>query len=339
MLEEEFQAPKHSLPHILLLLFLLFLLISFLIFKQSSGETTTTEIENVSQDASAEDEKEDQSLQILNEEAGVSDSYSGSDNRDQLSVLQGVSPSSHSCPSNQSDEVFSDTATVECLEDMPAAGEVQDGKEVDKIPETSEILQPTSANINEPFDFTADLEIRLKSFECKTVLETVTTSSNSNDLKKIMENFRKYKDETLSLEERLQVDRSIPYDYIESFDNYLIRNQLKEATGDVSDYFSLYKECVLRLIAKNKGESTYLPDSCGLSFERYVSLIDASNKMYRPNSFRSVLCQKEIKDFPAGATDEDTLYFILPLKVKISAIVFNNKQAADSEEIILNLDD
>ncbi len=339
MLKEESQAPKHSLPHILLFIFILLLLIFFLIFKQSGGETTTTEIKNTAHDTSAEDEKEDQDLQIPNEEVGASDSYSGSDNRDQLTILQGVSPSSHSCPSDQSEEALSDTATVECLDDMPVAGEVQDEKEVDEIPETSEILQPAFANINEPFDFTADLEIRVKSFECKTVLETVTTSSNSNDLKKIMENFRKYKDETLSLEERLQVDRSIPYDYIESFNNYLIRNQLKEATGDVSGYFSLYKECVLRLIAKNKGESTYLPDSCGLSFERDVSLIDASNKMYWPNSFRSVLCQKEIKDFPTGATDEDMLYFILPLKVKISAIVFNNKQAADSEEIILNLDD
>ena len=312
--------------------FILLFVILFLIFKQSSGETATTELKNASQDASTEDEKKDQDLQISNEAAGVSDPYSGSDNWERLTALQGASTSSHGC-----DEALTDKGIAKCLEDASATAEAQDEKEVDEITEISEISQPGIANINEPFDFPPDLEVRVKSFECKTVLETVIASSHSNDLKKIMENFRKYKDETLSFEERLQLDNSIPYDYIESFDNYLIRNQLKKSAEDVSDYFSLYKECALRLIAENKGENTYLPDSCGLSFKRDVSLTDDSNKIYRPNSFRSIKCKKAIKDFPTGATDEDELYFILPLKVKISKIVFNKGQAEDSEKIILNL--
>ena len=262
--------------------------------------------------------------------------------RDRLVSEQKINLDSYDCQTDgDSVMVNSDMGIEKCLADSFE-------EEAEQVDEEAEVSppQPASFALGQPFNFTHrgyKLEIIANRFQCRTIGDIVTKLGNGHSLSVILDDFHLYKDlykdGTLSLSQLLAFDNLGAFEYVGNFEKYLDKNQLKSASDDIIEYFSQYRECSLQLVAKNIGEDSYLPDSCGLSFGGSVSLLDSQGRAYRFLSLSGVQlrCLKVIIDFPINAEDKDTVYFVLPSEVQAEAVVFQNR-LAPSEKIVVRLE-
>ena len=262
--------------------------------------------------------------------------------RDQLVSEQTINLDPYNCQTDgDSAVVNSDMETEKCLADNSEEEAEQVDEEVEVSPP-----QPASFALGQPFNFTHrgyKLEIITNSFQCRTIGDIVTKLGDGNSLSVILDDFYLYKDlykdGTPSLSQLLAFDNLGAFGYIDNFEKHLDKHQLKLASDDLIEYFSQYKECSLQLVAKNIGEDSYLPDSCGLSFSRSVSLLDSQGRAYRflTLSGMQLSCLKAIIDFPINAKDKDTVYFVLPSEAQAEAVVFQNR-SAPSEKTVVRLE-
>ena len=235
-----------------------------------------------------------------------------------------VVPAADPCPPGQT--TAGDNAPHEEAGEQSAALPVEA-----ESPGQPDLPAPT-ASLGQYFTFGGDLDLRADAFTCQSV-RTVVAGGKS--LAVVRENYEQYGDESLPLAERLAVDGSIFYEYIDRFDRHLNQAGAKQAADDVVDYLDLYQECALTLTGKHTGpQPRTLPDGCGLSFPRAVSLLTTTGASIGPNSFRALRCTKEIVNLPFGGTNDDTQYFLLKAAAEVAVIVIDNQARPGLEAVI-----
>ena len=100
---------------------------------------------------------------------------------------------------------------------------------------------------------------------------------------------------------------------------------------DAERYMDPLQKCRLILTGINSGSDRYLPDGCGLSFERSVTLVGRQKKYQAQNLER--ICTKNIIDFPNGASNEDTLFFAVDAEDEITEIIVRNPFGSEQYSI------
>ena len=115
------------------------------------------------------------------------------------------------------------------------------------------------------------------------------------------------------------------------YKKYVNRNGEKQAPDDgrseafetdAERYTDPFQKCRLVLTGINTGSDSYLPDGCGLSFERSAILVGRQKK-YQALPLERI-CTKNIIDFPNGASNEDTLFFTVDDEDEITEIIVRN---------------
>lgn len=231
-------------------------------------------------------------------------------------------------PSNCSTDLFGsiqvNPQTGECLpvnEPQTEEPSVTDPAEEPEPPVVALVEEPELPldpnillrRVRQPFDLVDGLHAQVNSLTCQTIGEIVN-ASGQKDPEYVMENLRTYKDESLSLDELLNaIDRSIPYDLLIAWDDYLVHKQLKSPGEEIVDYFDSYQECSLEATIENWSSSPItFPDGCGFHLSRYVALQDRKGVKYSPTNFRQALCTKAPIKLSYRDAEEKQLLFMLP---------------------------
>ena len=215
----------------------------------------------------------------------------------QLTATEKTALNPLDCLSDENGVVHLRADNGECVEPEEANMENEDQ------PETAPRPAVKKAALGRSFAYSQDLDVIVNSWVCKPANEKL--------------------DDPIS--EGLWMDAIIDYEIYSNQDGL---SQSKDATRDDTfgtdseRYLALSQKCRVILTGINTGSNRYLPDGCGLSFERSVTLI-GQQKEYEALPIER-LCTKNIIDFPHGARNQDTLFFDVDGGDEITEIIVRN---------------
>ena len=307
----------HNLLHVLLFCLILLAAVLLLANKRAADNASH---DNGTTPETPQNQQDQQELAVASNEAPPAETVTaGSKICQTVGGNETVVPLTDDCPEDRADT------------SAPAAESSEQGEIEEAATQPQVLPEEPVFKLRQYFTFSDDLDLRVDSFACRSVLKV---AGGGRSLDVIRANWRKYRDESSSLDDLLALDRAILYDYIADFDRHLVSKQVKKPADDIISHLDSYQECELRLTAKNTGFARSLNDGCGLSFGRDVSLIDDRDEIISPHHFRSIICTKAIMAFPTGATDPDVQYFVLESGREIKSIVVDNSDRGGVEAVI-----
>ena len=194
----------------------------------------------------------------------------------------------------------------ECLEPEQADMEDEDQSEMPSEPIIG------NAVLGRPFAYSQDLDVVVNSLVCRTAnegIENPTLEGFWTDTKAIYKQYGN-RNGTMPPEDAARDD---------AFET------------DSERYLDISQKCRVILTGINTGDDRYLPDGCGLSFERSVTLV-GQYKKYKALPVERI-CTKNTIDFPHGASNRDTLFFSVDAGDEISEIIVRNPRGGEKYSI------
>ena len=328
MAKDKTQFLQYGLIHVLIFTSVLLVAILFLVFSQIPADTE--------QEIGNQVRANDANSINANWQPATDDSPHVATSASTLVIVQETS-SAYEKPQDCS-LIKSDSVAEKCSDSDSEDSETGNTttESASQPPETTRL---TTIEMGQPFAFAYhrfELEVSVNGFRCESLHDIVINLSTDRSLENIVDDMRRYKDDSLSLAQRLSIGNAAAVGYLDSFGGYLQENLLEIPLESIEEYLYAYKECYLSIVAKNIGSDSYFPDSCGLFLARYISLVDSREAVHTPHDLRGAnrICQKIIIDFPTNATAKSEASFILPAATQITAAVFENTNMASGKTVI-----
>lgn len=227
------------------------------------------------------------------------------------------------CPANEYNIVHLSAETGECL--------VSDTETETELPVTI----PDNAlivSLGEAFIYSEDSEVTVTGLSCVN-LEFFTLPIDSDlTLGRVLsekpDEYAKYKADSYALlneyfEQNLNFAYLEYYAYLSSFEDYLA-DEGRAVDGGLAEQLIEYLACDISVTLKNIGEDSTFSDGCGLRFDKPVSLVGQRRiygESHRNRLYEGIACTQALVDFPTGATDRDTVSFIVRSADQITEIL------------------
>ena len=266
-------------------------------------------------DTAAEAEEEDKPETVAEPPAESGDGDSSLPaNWHQLSAAQKTTLNPFGCPPDTDGYVHIRFDTGECLQPKDAEAdtvppETSEDEENDPPEENGE--KTKSAGFRRPFAYSPDLDVTVHSLTCRLISEELLFGEDN------------------PTREGFWRDPRVTYE--EYGDPIPGRERNEETDNPYEGLLDIEQRCRLVMSGTNTGDDRYLPDGCGLNFERSVSLV-GQESTYRPMQLQRI-CTKNIIDFPNGASDREILYFATAAGDRISEIVIRDPRDGESHSI------
>lgn len=212
-----------------------------------------------------------------------------------LTDRQKISLNPHNCPADENGLVHIRNDNGHCLtpkavtaisDKPPELPAVDDEKPTDLI-----VTNDNFISFGQPFTYNQSLEVTIKSLSCQNSNED-TNSTNSQ--------------------------YSTDFSRLSTKSRYTVSNESPSTLPNVD------QRCSVVISGQNIGADRYLPDGCGLSFDRNVNLKLTGQQKQFQSTPNDLLCTKNIIDFPYSASNKDTVLFILESQSEIKEIIFKN---------------
>ena len=176
-----------------------------------------------------------------------------------------------------------------------------------------------------------DLKITVGDLECIPISNLVKYHSDNQNLAQTLTDAEKYQEGLDSLPEA-ERSRLLHFgnalEYVKNFKDYLDEMEINTSTDNLAQQLEKYKECILVITAENTGEDSSFSNSCGLSLEDYVYVVDNEhNQAYYPKYIGpGFACTEAIEPFPTGAIKKTAVFFLLPDEAKITTATFTGNE-------------
>ena len=215
----------------------------------------------------------------------------------QLTAAEKTTLNPFDCPPDENDFVHVRADNGGCLESGQADTASEDQ------PETSPAPDFNQAFLNRRFTYSKNLDVIVSSWACGHAGDIMNNP--------IREEF--WTDSDAIFQEHDFWDDITPPD----------NGGRNDAGNSNSERFpNPPQKCRVVLTGINTGSDRYLPDGCGLSFERSVTLVGQQKKYKALPTNR--ICTRDTIDFPHGARNQDILLFDVDAKDKIKEIIVSN---------------
>ncbi len=216
----------------------------------------------------------------------------------QLTVAEKIALNPLDCPPDKNDFVHVRADNGRCLESEQADTASEDQ------PETSPEPSIDQAFLGQRFTYSHNLDVIVSSWVCGHAAEIMNNPILEGSLTNSDAIYQEYD----LWNEITQPDNGG-------------RNDAGNSNSERSPNPS--QKCRAVLTGINTGSDRYLPDGCGLSFERSVTLVGQQKKYKALPTDR--LCTRNTIDFPHGARNQDILFFDIDAKDKMKEIIVSDQ--------------
>ena len=261
----------------------------------------------------------------------------------ELSNAEKTALNPFNCPVDANGVVYLSAETGECLEleEEEEEEEGDDGRQIN-IPDDALVV-----SLGEAFRYGDSSEISVGGISC-TNLEFVILSPHDLNLtigqvlRERSDDYEAYKADPSALT-RDYLDRSVSlsyldyFEYLQNFEHWRDANISSSASDDLADQLFGYLDCEISMTLKNIGEDSSFSSGCRWDFDGSLSLIGERQTYGQENRDQlpiGIACTQAIVDFPTGATDDDTVSFIVSSEDTILEIVIQNDE--DTFRVVLD---
>ena len=321
---------------------------------ESVDEETQTNQED-SQDGESADGGDESDSIVVDTQDNQDDSPVIDPAEDQEEVLEGLPINWHSlssaektalnpfdCPVDDEGIIRLSAETGECLEvQEDEGGDEDEGESVD-IPDDALVV-----SLGEAFRYDDSSEISVTGLSCTNLEFVVIDPYNLNltlgqVLSQRADDYEAYKADSYTLTgDYFDRNEDLSYlnyfEYLQGFERWRDANVSSLASDDLAEQLFNYLDCEIYLTLKNIGEDSSFSDGCGWDFDDPISLIGEQQVYGQENRDQlliGIACTQAEVDFPTGATDGDTLSFIVSSEDAILEIVLWG--AEDTFRVVLD---
>ena len=260
------------------------------------------------------------------------------DDWDQLSEPQKLALNPFNCPPDVGGNIRINVATGECL-----ANDHHSNEDPPDQPPSEQLAQTTSINLNQSFALDIrqlELEVVAENFSCNLLSALVSQQTPDLTAEAVQAAFDEYQTGlyTLPQDRRWElIGISGALDYMVNLKQYLGQEGSESiSTADIWQNLTEYKECIVRLTAKNVGPDSKFSNGCGLSLDDYVTA-RSNDRSYQPQYLgQGWACTQAEVPFLTGDSTQLQVIFSLPAKTEITALVIEDDQSED-EAVVINL--
>ena len=243
------------------------------------------------------------------------------------------------CSVDEDGVIHLSAETGECLEAEEEGGD--DGQQIE-VPDDALVV-----SLGEAFRYDDNSEISVTGLSCTNLEFFILDPHNLNltlgqVLRERLDDYEAYRaDSTALTQDYFDRDESLSYlnyfEYLQSFERWRDANVPSSVSDDLAEQLFDYLDCEISMMLKNIGEDSSFSSGCGWDFNGSLSLIgerQTYGQEHRDQLSIAIACTQAIVDFPTGATDDDTLSFIVSSEDTILEIVIQG--AEDTFRVVLD---